>query len=390
MSIFSEKYGFSEEKVYDCHYHVTRQYPIEMSAEFLRMQREYLGLEKMVLLALTQGAREVDPSNNIKALYLKESDKGNIYAFAALHYHEDKSDTPQSILEQIKFYDKAGFDGIKMLEGKPDYHRRLNCRLDSDLYDLFFAYAEERQIPLLIHVGDPVGSDVSAEERDALHDEVENVLKKHPKLRITFAHLLFLSGKREKLMRLLETYPNISVDLSIGGGYLFDFSKDIEAWRAFLLRYNERILYGSDNYNMFFEGDDDYEITGRHMPMRDFLENKEEFVTELFRRYAAPGAPDKYIKPALLPKEAVDNIYRNNFIRLYGKKPRTVDYKLAYQYTEQLLEKYEAGTLRTYANVIADWLTEEEKMNMARGCELAIENLKKIKTFYESKLFVRR
>lgn len=374
------------EKVNDCHYHIDRQYSIEKSAELLKKQKEYLGVEKIVLLSLTADSMIVDPSANIKALYLKEAEKDNFYAFAALHYHQDGSDTPESILEQIKFYEKAGFDGIKMLEGKPAYHRIVNHRLDSKLYDPFFAYAQEHRIPLLIHVADPVSKEVSVQERDDRHEEAENVLKKYPDLRITFAHFFFMSHDRERLIRLFETYPNVGVDLAIGGRFLLDFSQDIEPWREFLLRYSDRILFASDNYNMYFDGDDDFEITGRHAPLRDFFESKEEFVTELFRRYALPGAPDKYIKPALLPKEAVDNIYRNNFIRRFGEKPKAVDYKSAYEYADKLLAKYEDKTLKTYAHIVASWLSEEEKANMARGSELAIENLEKIKAFYKGKL----
>ena len=87
--------------------------------------------------------------------------------------------------------------------------------------------------------------------------------------------------------------------------------------------------------------------------------------------------------PALLPKRIVDNIYRDNFVRIFGEMPRPVNRKLAYEYAKKLLKKYEDGTLKTEVrNEIPSWYFEDEARNLRRGCELAIENIKIIKEYY--------
>ena len=161
----------------------------------------------------------------------------------------------------------------------------------------------------------------------------------------------------------------------MGGPIIPAFSDDIENWREFIIRFNERILFASDNWNRYFDGEDDFEITVRHLPLRLFFERKEPFTAPLFG--------DRIMNPALLPKRIVDNIYRDNFNRIFGDEPRKVNFKLAYEYAKKLLKKYEDGTLKTQVrNEIPSWYFKDEARNLMRGNELAIENLKIIKEYY--------
>ena len=62
--------------------------------------------------------------------------------------HDVSKNTPEFFLEQAKFYMAAGFDGIKMIEGR--LQQRSVCGAFSDeKYEAVFAYAEKEQIPVL-------------------------------------------------------------------------------------------------------------------------------------------------------------------------------------------------------------------------------------------------
>ncbi len=372
MNEFIKEHGYDERKIHDFHYHNGRQYTNSEMTKFYRQHREYLNLEKMLVLSLTEGATTFDPSSNIKALFSKEDDKDNMYAFASLHHFRDERDSEDGFLEQIKFFKELGFDGVKMLEGKAEYKHVFPENLDSDLYRSFFKYAEETGFPILMHAGDVPNSEEIRLACDAVHAEMLNVLEKYPKLKITFAHMLFLSDNIDKLTEIFEKYPNVSIDLALGG-FMWDISNNIDAWRKFFIKYSDRILFATDNWNMFFEGDDDFEVSCRYTPVRDFLEKKEEFTTRLFGSKAV-------FKPALLPVDVLDNIYRNNFVRVLGEKPAKVNYPLALKYAKWMLSEYENGNFKTYlrAKEMPSWYTEKEKENLLRGTELSIENLKEM------------
>ncbi len=374
MKEFLKEHGFRDEKVNDCHYHIGMQQPIDVTIEYYKKNREYLNIDKMIINPMTQRSADIDESSNIKALYCKEFHEGT-YAFSSLHYHFDERDTAEFFLKQIKFYHEAGFDGMKMLEGKSECRKFFTHKLDEDVFELYFDYAEKNHIPILLHAGDVAVTPEQIVLRDSIHDEILNVLKKHPDLKITFAHMFFMTGNREKLTRIMDTYKNVSVDLSMGGPIIPDFSDDIENWREFITHFSERILFATDNWNRFFDGDDDFEVSVRHLPLRLFFESQEPFTAPIFGK--------KMMIPALLPKRIVDNIYRDNFVRIFGEKPLEVDRKMAYEYAKKLLKKYEEEKLHTKVrNEIPSWYFEDEAENLMRGDELAIENLKEIKEYY--------
>lgn len=374
MNDFLKQHGLRDEKVNDCHYHIGMQQPIDVTIEYYKKNREYLNLGKMIINPMTQRSADIDESSNIKALYCKEFDE-NTYAFSSLHHHFDERDTADFFLKQIKFYYDAGYDGMKMLEGKSDCRKFFTHKLDDVVFEPYFDFAEKHDYPILLHAGDIARTPEEKELLNSIQDEVENVLKRHPKLKITFAHLFFMTDNREKLTRIMDTYKNVSVDLSMGGPIIPSFSDDIENWREFIIRFNERILFASDNWNRFFDGDDDFEVSVRHLPLRLFFEKKEQFTCPILKGIMR--------NPALLPKRIVDNIYRDNFVRIFGEMPRPVNHKLAYEYAKKLLKKYEDGTLKTEVrDEIPSWYFEDEAANLRRGNELAIENLKIIKEYY--------
>ena len=380
MSEYLEKYSFDKTPVHDCHYHIDRHYTLSDSIKYLQMNRDYLGIDKIVLLCFSEDSMQIDPHENVRGLYYKEFGQGSLYTFAGLHHYHNEKDTKEHYRRQIEFFYNTGFDGMKiMAEGKAACRSFFKYKLDDDRFDGFFSFAEKTGFPLLIHAGDLPSSEETKLGRDTVIGEMLNVLSRYPKLHITFAHLLFLSDDIEKLADIFETYENVSIDLALGG-FFSNLSNNTEVWREFFTKYSHRILFGTDNYNNFITDNDYYELVNRNEPIRKLLEYKDRYTV----RFASPKA---LFNPMLVSKDVVDNIYRNNFVRLLGEKPRKINYNFALEYTNKLLDAFKYGRLNVYARrELPDWIYPEEQANLYKGAPFAIETLEEIKAYFEQKV----
>lgn len=386
MSHYTERHGYDETPVHDCHFHTSRQYPVEQSVKNLEKIRDFFNLDRILLLTYLDVANGgKDMAANAVALYLKERLSPHAYAFAGFSHWGNEWESLDGCREQAKAYREMGFDGIKILEGKPNRWHALGRHLDSAPYESFFAYAEETAFPVLMHVGDFL-----SEDTDTLLCEVESVLKRHPELQLTLAHFANCVNEPERLCRLLDTYEGLSVDLALGGDFVLRFSENQTYWREFFIRYQDRILYGTDTYNQrFTEAEAEEDIAIRHTALRSFFEDAEVFYPRQYQNQKAWYGDDVIpITPMRdLPREVLDKIYRRNFIRLFGEKPRDVDYESALLYVEKILAGYRAGIYTTHTAVELPWyISDEEKANMARGTELAIENLETITGYFKENL----
>ena len=73
----------------------------------------------------------------------------------------------------------------------------------------------------------------------------DRVLARFPKLRVMGAHLGSNEQDLAALAKRLDAYPNFSVDMSARTRYLF--GDNAEAKRQFVLKYQDRLIYGSDH-----------------------------------------------------------------------------------------------------------------------------------------------
>lgn len=148
--------------------------------------------------------------------------------------------------------------------------------IDDPFFDPLFKYLSENSIPLLAHLGEPKNCWLPLDEMTSdrnriyysnnpefhayLHPEIphyelqiqarNNVLEKFPHLVFIGAHLGSLEWSYEALSLHFEKYPNFYVDFSSRLGHLQLQSKDrYDGVRDFLIKYADRILYGTDAYN---------------------------------------------------------------------------------------------------------------------------------------------
>ncbi len=328
--------NFADIPIIDAHVHMSMPCTIPESEEHFREVMELRGYERMVFQAYTENPEKVNPLANTEALYYKLRFPGCYACGSLLHCHDERDTARGYAVQAEKLWD-MGFDGMKMLEGKPAVRRALGHRLDDEIFDLYYAFLEENRIPLTMHLADPsyfwdadrvtpeiirrgwFCGDGTYPSYDDFYDEIFGVLEKFPRLSLTLAHFGFMSRHPERAQRFMG-YENTMLDLTPGGEMFVGFSQDTEYWRDFFLTHRRRILFGTDTYN-----DSQREFTygnasGRCRLVRSFLEYSEPFA---WPTLTGPR-PDGLLYPLGLPRDVLRDIYRENALRRYGETPRRV------------------------------------------------------------------
>ena len=156
----------------------------------------------------------MDKLQNIKCLYYKAAFAPNAYAFCGLEHdfnmpQEQKADY---FLNQAKEYLANGYDGFKILEGMPSCIKKTGLLLNDAVLEPFWAYLEQVGCPILIHNAHPkyfwdekrvgeywkkrgcfYGEGMGYPTFEEIVNAIFEVLDRHPNLKITLAHMGFLS-----------------------------------------------------------------------------------------------------------------------------------------------------------------------------------------------------
>ncbi len=75
--------------------------------------------------------------------------------------------------------------------------------------------------------------------------ERDRLFKRHPKTTFVAAHLGWHGNDLARLGRLLDAMPNVHTEL---GAVLYDLGRQPRAAREFLIKYQDRVLFGKDAY----------------------------------------------------------------------------------------------------------------------------------------------
>jgi len=212
--------------------------------------------------------------------------------------------------------------------------------IDDPGLDPVFDFIKSRNIPVSGHLGEPrncwlplnemtVSSDSSYFARNPqyhmfLHPECpsyedqinarDNLLRKHPDLKFIGCHLGSLEWNVDSLALRLDRYPNMAVDMSARICHLqYQSAKDRNRVRDFIVKYHDRLLYGTDD-----------EYSGSNNP-DGFKKRMHDTWTDDWKYFAtdAEMTSDKFkgtFTGLKLPKPVVDRIYRENAVKWYKLK----------------------------------------------------------------------
>jgi predicted TIM-barrel fold metal-dependent hydrolase len=245
--------------------------------------------------------------------------------------------------EQIKILNGMGFDGLKIVEGKPTFRKICPISLDSPNYENMWTTLEELEMPVVFHVADPEEfwdaelvpswardngwfyGDGTFPTKDELYAEVDNILTRHPQLKLILAHFYFLSADLPRAGRLFDTYPNICFDLTPGSEMYANFTRNYDASREFFLRYQTRIIYGSDTGSWSIAHTKSLnEPLSKAWVMRTFLETDKVFDVPDILAHWMESDLDGFHGFAL-PGDVLEKIYHKNFKRLYSPSPKALN-----------------------------------------------------------------
>lgn len=330
----------------DGHIHMHKWYDKENNIDFLHGLEEYrekCGLKYIALAPLPSGNSipvPRDVGNNIICAFYKMLNK-NTFSYGGYIYPSyparEENMQGMDLATQYKELMEIGFDGIKMLEGKPNLYQLVDAPLDSELFEDAFSEMEKNGTYILMHVRDPqcfwtepteerikkrwYYGDGSAPSFEALYEQIENLLKKHLRLNLCLAHFFFASENPETLSRLLDKYPNLTIDITPGGEMYIDFDKSPEYFREFFIKYQDRIIFGTDmDFPVCMEA-------GIWLCDRQyrFLATDETLMS--FDNHSLKGIS--------LPCECLQKIFSDNLLSRLGKEPREINRVALKKYIEK-------------------------------------------------------
>ncbi len=145
-----------------------------------------------------------------------------------------------------------------------------------------------------------------------LMDARDNVIARHPNLRVVGAHLGSLEHDVNEVARRFDKYPNFAVDVS---ARLYDLAtQDVSLVREFFNNYQDRILFGIDCGT--------WELASAKSPEQ--MANTMKYITKEYSDYSAylesEGAVtlrDRELPALNLPADILDKVYRDNAKRWY-------------------------------------------------------------------------
>ena len=301
-------------KKIDFHVHVKELLPKEQTVEYFTDLCRRHGYDGVNIVAWTYDFPEI--CNQLCLELSKEIP--NSYAFCCLLPDKDYAQQARELMTQ-------GFRGIKLIRGgKPSLYRGYGKLFDDEIYEDFFTLAEEMQYPIIMHNNDPEANwDINRVSANAIntgwyYDEtfpsheryfeaVENVLARHPNLKIALAHMGFYSENIDKAFELMEACPNLYMDITPALNIYEELSLVPDRAEEFFRKYSHRIFFGTDSSN---------NLVGDNRELSD----RKKLVTDYFFSGKEPAVVGKkHIVPIRLEEEILQDIYYNSAMRFIGE-----------------------------------------------------------------------
>lgn len=207
---------------------------------------------------------------------------------------------------------------------------------DAPLFDPVYAFLAERGKPLLAHLAEPLDAwrpldpesvhygyyssnpewHLHGRSGFPSHAEIiaarDRILERHPRLTVIGAHLGSLEHDVDEIARRLDRYPNFHVECSARTADLT--RQPTEKVRAFLVKYQDRVMYGLD-----YSRRPDPKREDSADERRAFARSLEEAYRRDFRYYAGEGEMEyrgKKVQSLALPREVLEKLYGRNAERI--------------------------------------------------------------------------
>jgi predicted TIM-barrel fold metal-dependent hydrolase len=302
--------------VIDYHNHLDALEPVDV----LRVM-DSCGIERIVNITMQTGDNAIRMIDKFQSV---DADR-----FATIGWMDwsgvERADFTEVTLQRLERLVEHGAKGIKFWKdlGLSVSDAKGNLlRVDDERLAPIFDKAAELKIPVMFHTADPdafflpidaqneryeelaahpdwsfYGSHFSKKE---LLDQRDRVIARHPKTTFVGAHVAESGENLARAANLLETYPNVYIDISARASEL---GRQPYSARALFLKFPDRILFGADlvpeesMYRLFYR----------------FLETADEYF-EYPSHASRQGRWEIY--GLHLPDDVLRKVYRENALRL--------------------------------------------------------------------------
>lgn len=302
ISLFLSGCVSQQQAIINVHEHIES----EKSVEKLLKANEAVGIKHTILVGSpketilyngSKGFSDYDQNNEV-VLNAGQKYPEQILPFCTIYWHDEKK------LEKLQTCVEKGAKGLKLYNGHGFFYE---IPLDDEKMKEIYAYLSEKGLPVLFHVN---GSKYLK--------EFKKVLDEYPKMKVVCPHFCLLSGNLSSLEDLMGDYSNLYLDISFGYvDFMQDgferFNQDIDKYRNFFLKYQDRLLFGTDAVVTDANFKDEAWLTAAFNVYKEFLE-KENFTFKIEQ----PKKIDFQGKGVHLPKEALEKIYYSNAANLLG------------------------------------------------------------------------
>lgn len=275
------------------------------------------------------------------AVHLKE-EYPNHLAFAST-FHMTGWDNPDWQKTTIRYLDSTFQEGaiaVKVWKNIGMSFRDEDSNLvmiNDQQFDPVFSYLQERNVPLIGHLGEPKNCWLPVEEMTVnndkeyfenhpqyhmyLHTEMpsyerqmavrDSMLEKNRNLVFMGAHLASLEWSMDTLVQFLVRFPNAVVDMAARMGQVqYQSSENHEHVRQFFIDYQDRVLYATDL--TFSSNSDSSEF--RQEAHKKWIEDWKYLTTA--DTMEVPELDHKFTG-LRLPSQVIDKIYRLNAERTF-------------------------------------------------------------------------
>ena len=211
--------------------------------------------------------------------------------------------------------------------------------IDDPKFDSVFSYLEENRIPVCGHLGEPRNCWLPLEEMTVNNDRIyfkdhpeyhmylhpeypsyeeqiaarDRMLEKHPDLIFMGAHLGSLEWSVDEMVKHFERFPNSTMDMAERICHIqVQAQEDWEKVRDFFIRYQDRILYGTDRGD--YEGAEADPEKLKEKVHGEWISDWNFLTTD---KTMASWKVDGEFKGLKLPKKVIEKIYSKNAERVF-------------------------------------------------------------------------
>ena len=251
----------------DVHNHQDSQKMTAEQAAKLVQDMDALNMALMVNLSGDLGEEFLKGQANLVGRYPKR-----FVQFANLNFRKiSEPDFGEQAARQLAEDVKNGARGLKIFKDLGMFVMDKDgsrVHTDDPRIDPVWAKCAELGIPVLIHTGEPSPfwlpwdrfnerwlelKQFPGRRRDSPKfasfeqtiGEQHNLFRKHPKTLFINAHLGWLGNDLGRLSKLMDEMPNMYTEI---GAVLHELGRQPRAAREFLIRYQNRVLFGKDSW----------------------------------------------------------------------------------------------------------------------------------------------